>query len=367
MTGTAWTTQRRLTRRGVLWLGLQCDVRCKFCYDELVPADEKGWIPPAEAFARLDAFRRDYANEHVDLMGGEPTLYPHVLDIVRHAAAIGLRPTVITHGMRLADTDLVDKYAAAGVHDFLVSVQGIGETLAAVHRRGRDNFAKQVRALDNLSAAGVPFRFNVTMIRDNVEQLPAIADLAGEKGARVVNFLTYNPYFEWTDAPSIPFQLRHSEVAPHLATAIDRCTALGIEANVRYLPICQLPGREPHVYTGHQLPFDTHEWDYNSWYGEGHPAPPPEKWYRDASRHQAERHQYRKPPPCAGCALRNVCDGFHAQYLERWGSEEARPYPGEPTDDPTVFIGSQRKLEYTAAPQGPGVDAPPAAEDPPTL
>ena len=33
--------ERHLTRRGVLWLGLRCDVRCKFCYDEHVPAREK--------------------------------------------------------------------------------------------------------------------------------------------------------------------------------------------------------------------------------------------------------------------------------------------------------------------------------------
>ena len=54
-----------------------------------------------------------------------------------------------------------------------------------------------MQALDNLRRLGIPFRFNVTMIRDNLTQLEAIARLAGEKGARVVNFLTFNPYFEW--------------------------------------------------------------------------------------------------------------------------------------------------------------------------
>jgi hypothetical protein len=33
---------------------------------------------------------------------GEPTLHPSILDITAHAASIGLRPTVITHGMHLA-------------------------------------------------------------------------------------------------------------------------------------------------------------------------------------------------------------------------------------------------------------------------
>jgi MoaA/NifB/PqqE/SkfB family radical SAM enzyme len=213
---TRWSTYRQLTRRGVLWLGLKCDVRCKFCYDELVSGREKAWIPTDEACRALDKFRNFYGNEFVDLMGGEPTLHPRVLDVVAHAASIGLRPTVITHGMHLADLERARTYAEAGIHDFIVSIHGIGETAGAIHGRGRDNFVRQLSALDNLRALGIPFRFNVTMVRDNLTELEAIAELAGEKGARVVNFLTFNPYFEWTAQPEIDFQAKHSEIAPYL-------------------------------------------------------------------------------------------------------------------------------------------------------
>lgn len=344
-----WSTERQVTRRGVLWLGLTCDVRCKFCYDELVASREKAWMPAQEATAALDKFRFFYGNEFVDFMGGEPTLHPRVLDIVAHAARIGLRPTVITHGMHLADLDRARGYAEASIHDFLVSIHGIGDTVRQVHGRGRDNFARQMAALDNLNALGIPFRFNVTMIRDNLSQLAAIADLAGDKGARVVNFLTFNPYFEWSAQPEIEFQARHSQIAPYLMAAIDRCTALGVEANVRYMPPCQLPGYEQHVYTGHQLPYDPHEWDYNSWYDTGHHGTPPPDWYQDASRLQQQRHHYTQVPACGDCALRAVCDGFHAQYLTRWGGDEATPYDAPPVTDPTHFIRHQHKISYQVA------------------
>lgn len=91
------STERHLTRRGVLWLGLKCDVRCKFCYDEHVTAGTKIWITVDQAIASLDKFRHYYHNSYVDFMGGEPTLHPRILDIVRYASEIGLRPTVITH------------------------------------------------------------------------------------------------------------------------------------------------------------------------------------------------------------------------------------------------------------------------------
>jgi len=278
-------------------------------------------------------------------MGGEPTLHPRILDIVRHAASIGLRPTVITHGMRLADADRAEAYAQAGIHDFLVSIHGIGDTVATIHRRGSGNFHRQMQALDNLRALGIPFRFNVTMIRDNLSQLEAIAELAGEKGARVVNFLTFNPYFEWAQTAEIEFQARHSEIAPYLARAIDKCSQLGVEANVRYMPPCQLPGREAHVYTGFQLPYDPHEWDYNSWYDAGHAGAPDPAWYLQASQRQQARHSYAHVAGCDTCAIRRICDGFHTQYVGRWGGEEARPYPGPPVTDPCHFVNNQQKVE----------------------
>jgi MoaA/NifB/PqqE/SkfB family radical SAM enzyme len=341
-----FTRTRELTRRAVLWLGLICDVRCRFCYDELVPSRQKAWMPRGEALAALDKFRGFYGNEFVDFMGGEPTLHPQVLDLVAHAADIGLRPTVITHGMHLADIDRARAFADAGIHDFLVSIHGIGDTAAAIHGRGRDNYQRQLAALDNLTELGIPFRFNVVPIRDNLDQLPDIAALAVRTRARVVNFLTFNPYFEWASRPDIAFQARHSEVAPHLERAVDICTDHGVEANVRYLPPCQLPGYEAHVYTGYQLPYDPHEWDYRSWYDTepAHAATP--AWYLEASKHQQQRHNYTHVPACRDCALRDVCDGFHAQYVARWGGQEARPYPGPPVDTPLHFIQHQRKLTY---------------------
>jgi MoaA/NifB/PqqE/SkfB family radical SAM enzyme len=352
-----WSRGRHLTRRGVLWLGLRCDVRCKFCYDEHVPLSEKGWLGLDEAVKALEKFRFFYGNEFVDFMGGEPTLHPAILEIVGHAASIGLRPTVITHGMHLAKPERAAAYAQVGIHDFLVSIHGIGETTAEIHRRGKNNFGRQMQALDNLRRLGIPFRFNVTMIRDNLTQLEAIARLAGEKGARVVNFLTFNPYFEWTRDIDIDFQARHSEIVLYLARAIDACTELGVEANVRYLPPCQLPGREAHVFTGFQLPYDTHEWDYNSWYDSGHAGPPSAAWYTEASRRQQRRQGYTHVPACGQCAIREICDGFHAQYVARWGGGEAQPYPGPLVTDPCHFVGRQNKAEYQAPTSTTGHDA----------
>jgi MoaA/NifB/PqqE/SkfB family radical SAM enzyme len=338
--------QRRLTQRGVLWLGLRCDLKCKFCYDDRLSDKDKIWLEYQDATRALHKFQEFYGNRFVDFMGGEPTLHPNILKILHYAADIGLRPTIVTHGLHLTDQARVQAYAEAGLHDCLVSIHGVGETAASVHGSRRDNFARQVQALRNLRQLEIPVRFNCIMIRDNLSDLHAVADLAVEHGARVVNFLTFNPYFEWSKDEGIPFQVRHSEAAEYLTPAIDRCNEAGVEVNVRYMPLCQLPKRASHLYTGFQLPYDTHEWDYNSWYDAQHEGPPSPDWYLAASRRQQLRHRYVQVEACSQCALRHVCDGFHSQYVARFGGEEAAPFPGPLVRDPCHFINGQVKIEY---------------------
>lgn len=222
-----------VTRRGVIWVGLKCDVRCKFCYDDRIAPRDKIWVPLAQAIETLNKFRHFYKNEFVDFMGGEPTLHPEILGIVRHASKIGLRPTIITHGMHLADKSIATSYKEAGVFDFLLSVHGIGDTARRIHAFGVDNFSKQMQALENLHDLDIPFRFNCVPIKDNLTQLADIVALASNKGARVVNFLTFNPYFEWAKEQSVDFQLRHSEAAPHLMEAIRTGKEMSVEVNVR--------------------------------------------------------------------------------------------------------------------------------------
>jgi hypothetical protein len=69
----------------------------------------------------------------------------------------------------------------------------------------------------------------------------------------------------------------------------------------------------------------------------------------------------RQVPACGQCALRGICDGFHAQYAARWGGDEAVPYAGPLITDPRHFIQHQDKNQYPATASDPGGPAQPAA------
>jgi len=261
---------RKITRRGILWLGQTCNLRCHFCYFLDRIEDERH---PEHAFMSLDKAKEicrtlveHYGNNSIDIQGGEPTLYPQIYDLVAYCAEIGLSPTIITNAQVLANRAAVTRFRHSGLRDFLVSVQGLGAIYdELVGRQGAH--VRQMKALCHLQEEGIPFRFNTVVSKPALEQLAAIARLAVRTGAEVVNFLGFNPFNDQQtgkrSAKNVP---RYAEVSGPLDEALDLLAAAGVEANVRYLPFCVVAERHrPSVYDFPQIPYDLHENDFASW------------------------------------------------------------------------------------------------------
>ena len=402
------TTRRVLTRRGVVWLGQTCNLRCYFCYflnrigNNEHP--EHPFMSLEKAKAICGTLRHFYGNTAVDLQGGEPTIYPEILELVRYCRDIGLYPTLITNGLALAKPGALERFREAGVRDYLVSLHGIGEIHdQVVGRKGA--YEKITVAIGRMRELGIPFRFNCTMSKPVVPLLPEIAGKAIEFGAWVVNYIAFNPFEDQKanvrTQENVPM---YSEIRPRLAEAMELLENAAIETNVRYLPLCI--GEPPHrknFYNFQQLPYDIHEWDYQSWMWTGlHPQRmrdgnlvPPFRlgpyadrvfrgdcamvrdnyerrplrgWirftgqrclarlvqtvrgrdilYREEAQYRAAhegRYQYHEG--CMRCSMKGICDGFHGDYAELFGTGEAVPITDEPpTDIPLHYVGHQEKI-----------------------
>ena len=344
--GVRWTRERTLTRRTVIWPGYMCDLRCVFCYNDGMSKDWRPFRGKGGLEEEIEKKRFQYQSRFIDFMGGEPTLHPEMVDIIKYCRSVSIRPTLITHALALANKKYLKRLVAAGVEDFLVSVHSIGEIADRIFNVGKKHlFERQLQAIDNIIGEDIRFRINTTLIQWNKEELEEIANLAVEKGALVLNFIMFNPHFAWATRRNIEFQARYSEIAPFLRRAIDICEHNGVEVNVRYFPLCQLKGYEKCIYNCTQLPYDHHEWDYNSWHDLRAEHPGADWYYKEAKR-QAERNGSVKGEKCTSCALKNICDGFHGQYVYRYGFDEANPFTGtSELHDPVAFIKDQWKIE----------------------
>ncbi len=404
----AITRKRILSRRGVLWLGQTCNLRCYFCYflnrisDNKHPEHDFMTLDKAKEICRV--LREYYGNTAIDIQGGEPTIYPGILDLIAYCREIGLYPTLITNGIYLAKPGSVEKFKEAGIRDFLVSLHGIGDVHDEVVGR-KKAFEKIIAAIENMKEAEVPFRFNCTMSKPVVPQLPEIARKAVYYGAPVVNFIAFNPFNDQeTGIRTHDNVARYSDIMPKLTEAMDLLEEADIEVNVRFLPLCMAEERHrKNFYNFQQLSYDTHEWDYQSWLwtekqpqrmkgselnpvfrlGRGarriyltdphkfnewckkHPIlsrlglnaqrtlalckqqlVTKEALYREEAILRARNDlKYKHHAACEQCSLRPICDGFHGDYADFHGTEEASPITDIPlVDDLLHFIRHQDKI-----------------------
>ncbi len=273
--GYVLTNHRALCRRGVLWIGQTCNLRCHFCYflDKIADSHhpEHAFMPLEKIQAMCRTLVDVYGNNAVDIQGGEPTIYRHIVPLLEYCNAIGLKPTLISNGFALASRDKCRQLQDAGVYDFLLSVHGLGARYDKVVRVPGAADRMQ-RAIANLADLGVPFRFNTVLCQEALPDLMDVARLAVDRGARAVNFIAFNPFVDQSQGNkrSLENVPRYSDAVDHLLPVLDYLEAHEVEANVRYLPFCLFPERyRKYVQNFQQIIYDLHEWESagESWTG----------------------------------------------------------------------------------------------------
>lgn len=168
-----------------------CNLKCTYCYQEVFDPSARGLIAPEviDAFFRFvdERFAGEAQRPYLTLFGGEPLVdTPAHHDRLRRfldgAKARGMKVAAVTNGYDLEA--FAAELAQGGAKEIQVTLDGPEPIHDArrPHGTGAGSFARAVRGIDALVAAGVPVNLRVVVDRDNVEHLPALAKLASEKG-----------------------------------------------------------------------------------------------------------------------------------------------------------------------------------------
>lgn len=153
----------------------RCNLRCKYCYFFNSPADVKTDLPPEEWLRFFEELKRCAVTE-VCLAGGEPFIREDLRDILEGIIRNRMRFSILSNGT-LVTEDMARFLASTPRCNYVqVSLDGSGpETHDAC--RGSGAFEKAVAGLRLLQQHGVNVAVRVTIHRQNVRDLEAIARL----------------------------------------------------------------------------------------------------------------------------------------------------------------------------------------------
>jgi 7,8-dihydro-6-hydroxymethylpterin dimethyltransferase len=151
----------------------RCNLDCTLCYlSENSEAVQD--LPIEEIFRRIDLIHAHFGpNTDVQITGGEPTLRKReeLLAIVDKVRSLGLRPTLMTNGLR-ATRSLLRQLANAGLMDVAFHVDTTQQIKG--FRTELELNALRRKFIDRASGLGLSIMFNTTVHDNNFDQVPDV-------------------------------------------------------------------------------------------------------------------------------------------------------------------------------------------------
>lgn len=180
---------RRYTPRLIAWEVTRfCVLSCKHCRAAAQSTVYSGELTTQECFRLLDNIA-SFAKPIIILTGGEPMSRPDIYDIAAHGHGLGL-PMVMAPCGVLIDDKTAAKIVQSGIRRISISLDGATAESHDAFRGVDGAFDAALRGLQAAKRAGVDFQINTTVTKHNLQELPAIRELAIKLGA-----LVFNPFF----------------------------------------------------------------------------------------------------------------------------------------------------------------------------
>ena len=166
----------------------RCPLACPYCSNPIQlksaaqELDTQDWIKVFQQAADMGVL-------HLHLSGGEPASRRDLVELVKAAVECGLYTNLITSGIGINKKRL-DALAEAGLDHVQLSIQGVDQKTADLVGGYKGGYQRKLELAAWVHATGIPLTVNAVCHRSNMDQVPAIIDLAQELGARRLEIAT---------------------------------------------------------------------------------------------------------------------------------------------------------------------------------
>jgi radical SAM protein with 4Fe4S-binding SPASM domain len=191
--GIAWFGVRRPYVPGapfqVVWnITRACNLKCVHCYENAgSPGQDE--LTTEEALKGIDILA-DAGVLILAFSGGEPTIRPDILQLIKRSFNRGMYPAMATNAIIFASREKVKEFKEAGLQFVQISLDGLNPETHDKFRGVPGAFKKTVQGIKNCVAEELFVEIATTATRFNYKEIPAMIEFAEKLGVNW--FMLYN-------------------------------------------------------------------------------------------------------------------------------------------------------------------------------
>ena len=303
------------TRQMEIQLGHMCNNRCVFCVSGQRTEMREAF--PLAADPILEKVREgfDQGMRKITILGGEPTIQPEFMTVVRYAVGLGFEEIVIfTNGVKTAREGFLDEILATGGNfTFRLSFQGANMLAHERTTKKLGSFGRLVETMKNIRARGQRLTVNMCVVRSNFESVGDFPSLILPHGATQLHLDMIRPLDAGvrTEEEMRAMLPRYSDLVPHLERMIAGFPD-GFDVNVGNLPYCVAP---------HLARFIHHDGEETMTVAVDDQDALSEGW----DKYHVKRRDKLKKASCRDCLFDEECSGVFETYRAFYGLDELVP------------------------------------------
>ena len=175
----------------IAWLEITdvCNIHCEGCYRQYMT----GHKPLEEVKEEIRFFKKWRNPDNVSIAGGEPLIYPHILDAVAFIRENGIKPIILTNALALTP-ELLRELKKAGLAGFTVHIDSHQSRPRWKGKTEADLNELRQQVTDMVAAEkGLYLVFNSTVYPSTFHEIPDVVRWGRTNVGRVhgLVFITY--------------------------------------------------------------------------------------------------------------------------------------------------------------------------------
>lgn len=225
----------------------KCNCKCINCILKEESRENTRLLQVEDVRDLIDSIRDSYNDQClniVEISGGEPTLHPDFIEILRllnQAKTDGLvyKITLLTNGITAHDTafsSLISKY----IDDVVVTLYDTDPSLHDAFTQVPGSFCKKCIAIDNFLASGIKIHLKLLVIKPSFKHLPQMARFIVDRWGSQVHVAINGTHYTgdaFKNQETLSFN--YCEAVEFIENALDILNENNIVSSI-FFPLCLL-------------------------------------------------------------------------------------------------------------------------------